>query len=41
VDQCWSQKQRFIRAPEMEDAKSAYDHARQAYRRIIMECEVE
>ena len=41
VDQCWSQKQRFIRAQEMEDAKSAYDHARVAYRRILGETEVE
>jgi hypothetical protein len=41
VDQCWSQKQRFIKADEMEDAKAAYEHARQAYRKILAECEVE
>jgi hypothetical protein len=41
VDQCWSQKQRFIKAGEMEDAKQAYEHARQAYRKILAECEAE
>jgi hypothetical protein len=41
VDQCWKQKQRFIRADEMEQAKAAYEHARQAYRRILGECETE
>jgi hypothetical protein len=39
VDQCWSQKQRVINAAEMEDAMSAYEHARQAYCRILGECE--
>lgn len=38
VDQCWSQKERFIDADEMEDAKKAYAHARQAYRRLLAEC---
>jgi hypothetical protein len=41
VDQCWSQKQRVIKADEMEDAKIAYEHARQAYRRILAECDAE
>ncbi len=41
VDQCWSQKQRFIAQAEMEDAKAAYDHARDTYRKILGECEVE
>jgi hypothetical protein len=43
VDQCWSQKERFIRQKpeEMETAKAAYEHARQAYRRILSECETE
>ncbi len=41
VDQCWKQKQRFIRPAEMDQAREAYDHARQAYRRIMAECEVE
>jgi hypothetical protein len=39
VDQCWSQKRRFIRAGEMDDAEAAYAHARQAYRRILAESE--
>lgn len=32
VDQCWSQKQRFIRPAEMGDAKQAYAHARSVYK---------
>ena len=34
VDQCWSQKERAIRPAEREEAKKAYDVARQAYRKI-------
>jgi hypothetical protein len=41
VDKCWSQKERFIAAAEKEDAKAAYEHAREAYRRILSECAVE
>jgi hypothetical protein len=41
VDKCWSQKQRFIHATEMEDAIKAYDHARATYRRILEEAEVD
>ena len=41
VDQCWSQKQRFIKADEMEQAKQDYEHARQAYRKVLGECEVD
>lgn len=41
VDQCWSQKQRFLAPAEMEDAKAAYEHARQTYRKILAECVVE
>jgi hypothetical protein len=41
VDQCWSQKEQFIKASEAADAKSAYEHAREVYRRIVAECEVE
>ncbi len=41
VDQCWSQKKRFIKADEMEQAKQDYEHARQAYRKILGECEVD
>ena len=37
VDQCWSQKKKFYAAAEMDDAKAAYEHARQAYRKIVEE----
>lgn len=39
VDRCWSQKQRFIKADELADAKQAYDHARSAYRQLVAECD--
>ncbi len=38
VDQCWSQKKRFIKAAEMGDARQAYQHAREVYRKILTEC---
>jgi hypothetical protein len=41
VDQCWSQKQRFIARAELPDAKAAYDHAREAYKRVLAECETD
>jgi len=41
VDQCWSQKERFIKADEIEQAKKDYEHARQTYQRILAECTVE
>jgi hypothetical protein len=41
VEQCWSQKQRFMDADEMEDARQAYAHARETYRRILGECEAD
>ncbi len=37
VDQCWSQKQRFIAPAEMPDALAAYAHAREAYRKRLGE----
>jgi hypothetical protein len=37
VDQCWSQKERFIAPAEMQDAIKAYDHARAMYRKIMEE----
>lgn len=37
VDQLWGQKKPFIAAEEMADAEAAYEHARRAYDRIIME----
>jgi len=39
VDQCWSQKERFIKAKEMEDAKTAYAQAKEIYQRLVSECE--
>lgn len=38
VDKCWSQKQRFIKADELADAKAAYAHARDTYRQLLEEC---
>jgi len=37
VDKCWAQKEGAIRPAEREEAKMAYDVARQAYRRILEE----
>jgi hypothetical protein len=39
VDTCWDQKQKFIKADEMADAKNAYEHARETYRRLVQECQ--
>ena len=41
VDQCWSQKASKISAAERREAERAYEAARQVYRRIIVESEVE
>jgi hypothetical protein len=41
VDVCWSQKERMIAGAEMEDAVSAYEHARQVYKRLLAECEAD
>jgi hypothetical protein len=41
VDKCWEQKERFIKASEMADAKAAYEHARSTYRRLLNECSAE
>ncbi len=41
VDQCWSQKKRFIKPNEMEEAQAAYDHARAAYRELLAKAGVE
>jgi hypothetical protein len=38
VDQCWSQKARFIAEKELEQAKEAYEHARMVYRNRLAEC---
>jgi hypothetical protein len=41
VDQCWSQKDRFIKAAEKDDAKAAYAHAREVYQKRLGECEAD
>lgn len=41
VDQCWSQKEKFIKADEMEDAHAAYSHARTIYQKLLAECTVD
>jgi hypothetical protein len=37
VNQCWTQKASKITPVELEPARSAYDHAREVYRRLIKE----
>jgi hypothetical protein len=37
VNQCWTQKSPRIRPSELPEAKRAYDHARDVYRRLINE----
>lgn len=37
VNQCWTQKAPRIAAGELADARKAYDHAREVYRRLITE----
>ncbi len=39
VEKCWSQKERFIKAGEMDDAKKAYDHARATYANLLKTAE--
>src|SRR5579859_2210930 len=39
VDQCWTQKAPKISAREIGDARQAYDHAREVYRKLIAESE--
>jgi hypothetical protein len=41
VDQCWSQKERFIKPDELEQARVDYEHARRTYMRLMSESEVE
>jgi hypothetical protein len=37
VDQCWTQKAPKISAQELPDARQAYDHAREVYRKLVAE----
>ena len=39
VDRCWSQKERFLKADEINGARRDYDHAREVYRRRLRECD--
>jgi hypothetical protein len=41
VEQCWSQKERFIAPAEKQDALAAYDHARTVYRKLLSECDAD
>jgi hypothetical protein len=41
VDRCWQEKQRFYAAGEQDEALRAYEHARQTYRRIMNESDVD
>jgi hypothetical protein len=41
VDQCWSQKQRFIKEDEMHQAEQDYAHAREVYRKLLAESDSE
>ncbi len=41
VEQCWSQKERTYKAGEKADATTAYEHARQAYRKLLDESTVD
>lgn len=39
VNQCWTQKAPRISPADMEEARKAYDHAREVYRKLISESE--
>ena len=41
VEQCWSQKEKLIKASEQEAAKLAYNHARAAYQKLLAESETD
>jgi hypothetical protein len=41
VDQCWSQKERFIARAELADTRAAFAHARKEYRKRLAESPVE
>jgi hypothetical protein len=40
VNQCWTQKAPAIRPAERGEARAAYDHAREVYKRLIAESDV-
>lgn len=39
VNQCWTQKERFLKG-EVEEGRRVYDHARAVYRQRLAECDV-
>ena len=39
VEKCWSQKEKFMKGAEVEDAKAAYAHARESYTKLLAECD--
>jgi hypothetical protein len=41
VEQCWKQKSRTYRPNEQADARAAYDHAREVYRKLLAETEID
>jgi hypothetical protein len=41
VDACWMQKRATYRAEEQDDARAAYDHAREVYRQRLGEAEAD
>ena len=41
VDKCWKEKERTYRREEKDDARAAYDHAREVYRRLLAETDVD
>lgn len=41
IDRCWERKKANIRAAERGDAEVAYEKARQVYRAILAECQVD
>lgn len=41
VDRCWSQKERFYKGPEHDQAHAAYDHARAVYQKLLAEAEAD
>ena len=41
VDKCWSQKKKKIKPDEMQDAESAYEHARTVYKAMLAKAEVD
>jgi hypothetical protein len=41
VDRCWQEKRQFYAAAELDEARRAYDHARETYQQVIKESPVE